>query len=161
MRAPDVAQTVVFGPRFLAVGDILGHPLPYLNLADRLLLRGLALIARRKIIAVHGLQHVRTARLTRSSSRRTIARAGSLLVPAALVPAQGRPHRALPRRLEFSAHRASATSISSVRPRVSLLSSIKFKKPWASWAICSGSRATRSTQSDGNSSGKIPVRRPA
>jgi hypothetical protein len=61
VHAPDVAQTAAFGPYFPAADNILGHPLPYLNLGDRLLLRGLALIARRQIVAVHGLQHVRAA----------------------------------------------------------------------------------------------------
>jgi 1-acyl-sn-glycerol-3-phosphate acyltransferase len=84
VRAPDVAQIAAFGPHFPAAGDILGHPLPHLNLGDRLLLRGLALIARRQIVAVHGLQHVRAAAdpFILAANHNTCCE--SLLVPAAL-----------------------------------------------------------------------------
>jgi 1-acyl-sn-glycerol-3-phosphate acyltransferase len=61
VRAPDFAQTADFGPHFPAADNVLGHPLPHLNLGDRLMLRALALAARRQIVVVHGLQHVRAA----------------------------------------------------------------------------------------------------
>jgi 1-acyl-sn-glycerol-3-phosphate acyltransferase len=84
VRAPDVAQTAVFGPHFPAVSDILGHPLPHLNLGDRLLLRALALLARRQILSVHGLQHVRAAADPFILAVNHNTRYESLLVPAVL-----------------------------------------------------------------------------
>jgi 1-acyl-sn-glycerol-3-phosphate acyltransferase len=84
VHAPDVVQPAALGPRFPAAGGILDHPLPHLKLGDRLLLRGLALVARRQITAVHGLQHVRTAAdpFILAANHSTCSEA--LLVPAVL-----------------------------------------------------------------------------
>jgi len=83
VHAPDVAPTAACNPHYPAA-DILGHPLPHLHLGDRLLLRGLALIARRQIVAVHGLQHVRAAAdpFILAANHNTCCE--SLLVPAVL-----------------------------------------------------------------------------
>jgi len=84
VHAPDVAQTTAFGPCFPAASDILGHPLPHLGFGDRLLLRDLVLIARRQILAVHGLQHVRASADPFILAANHSTCCESLLVPAAL-----------------------------------------------------------------------------
>lgn len=84
MRASDLAEPPGFGPRLPAAGEILGHPLPHLHLRDRLLLRTLALLARRQILEVHGLHHVRAAADPFILASNHSMRLESLLVPAAL-----------------------------------------------------------------------------
>ncbi|KAB2915506.1 MAG: 1-acyl-sn-glycerol-3-phosphate acyltransferase [Hyphomicrobiaceae bacterium] len=89
MQAPDVASPITFGSappawRVPAAGHILGCELPHLGLGDRLLLRGLMLLARRQIAAVHGLQHVRPAMDPFILAMNHGTRRESLLVPALL-----------------------------------------------------------------------------
>jgi 1-acyl-sn-glycerol-3-phosphate acyltransferase len=69
--------------------EILRWPLPYQGLGDRWLTRGLALLARRQVLAVYGLEHVRPAQdpfilVVNHSTRRE-----ALLVPAVLVMHRG------------------------------------------------------------------------
>jgi 1-acyl-sn-glycerol-3-phosphate acyltransferase len=69
--------------------EILRWPLPYRGMVDRWLVRGLALLARRQVLSVRGLEHVRRALdpfiLAISHSTRREA----LLVPALLVLHRG------------------------------------------------------------------------
>jgi 1-acyl-sn-glycerol-3-phosphate acyltransferase len=66
MHAPEVSQPLAIGPsqqvwRVPAAAEILACALPHLGLGDRLLLRAFALLARCQVLAIHGLQHIRTA----------------------------------------------------------------------------------------------------
>jgi 1-acyl-sn-glycerol-3-phosphate acyltransferase len=88
VHAPDVAQPAAFAPHFPAADHVLGLPLPHLKLGDRLLLRGLGLAARRQILAIHGLAHVRSADpFILAANHNT--RCESLFVPAALFLQRG------------------------------------------------------------------------
>src|SRR5262245_22372084 len=89
MFAPDSPQTAGIGSQLPLGDNILGHPLPYLNLGDRLMLRALALFARRQIVAVHGLQHVRAAADPFILAANHSTCCESLLVPAALFLQRG------------------------------------------------------------------------
>jgi len=89
MRAPNFVPSVAAGSsvptrRAPPPSEILGCALPYLGRGDRLLLRALALLASRHIVAIHGLQHIRPATdpfilVANHSTRRE-----SVLVPALL-----------------------------------------------------------------------------
>jgi 1-acyl-sn-glycerol-3-phosphate acyltransferase len=94
MRSPDVMQPIAAGPapatwQPLLPSGIIGAPLPYLGLGDRLLLRGLALFASRHIVAMHGLHHIRAAMDPFILAANHSSRAESLLVPALLLLHRG------------------------------------------------------------------------
>ncbi|MFM9850085.1 MAG: lysophospholipid acyltransferase family protein [Hyphomicrobiaceae bacterium] len=89
MRAPDVTQPIAAGSAPLTwqtpmPHNIIACPLPYLGLGDRMLLRGLALLASRHVVAMHGLQHIRPAMDPFILAANHSSRAESLLVPALL-----------------------------------------------------------------------------
>lgn len=89
MRAPDLTQSMPTDPalswRAPRATQILRWALPSLHRAgDRLLLRALALLATRHIVAIHGLEHIRPASdpfilVANHSTRRE-----AILVPALL-----------------------------------------------------------------------------
>jgi 1-acyl-sn-glycerol-3-phosphate acyltransferase len=94
MHAPEVSPPMAIGPgqqawRMPGLGDILGCALPHLGLGDRLLLRAIALLARRHVLAVHGLQHVRAAGDPFILAANHGTRRESLLVPAILLLHRG------------------------------------------------------------------------
>lgn len=64
--------------------EIIGCELPDLGLGDRLLLRALAILASRQIVAIHGLQHIRPARDPFILAANHSTRRESILVPALL-----------------------------------------------------------------------------
>jgi 1-acyl-sn-glycerol-3-phosphate acyltransferase len=89
MPAADVTQPLAFGSNTLpwrapALTQLLGCALPHLGLGDRLLLRALALLACRQIVAVHGLHHIRPANDPFILAVNHSTRRESLLVPALL-----------------------------------------------------------------------------
>jgi 1-acyl-sn-glycerol-3-phosphate acyltransferase len=97
MRAPDFSQPVAAGPgmhtwRAPPPSEIVGCALPHLGLGDRLLLRALALLASRHIVAVHGLQHVRPATDPFILAANHSTRRESVLVPALLLLHRGGRH---------------------------------------------------------------------
>ena len=71
------------------LSEILGCALPHLGLGDRLLLRAVAMLARHKVLAVHGLQHIRTAGDPFILAANHSTRRESLLVPATLLLHRG------------------------------------------------------------------------
>jgi 1-acyl-sn-glycerol-3-phosphate acyltransferase len=94
MHAPEVSPPMAIGPgqqawRVPALGEILGCALPYLGLGDRLLLRAIAVLARHRVLAIHGLQHVRTAGDPFILAANHTTRRESLLVPALLLLHRG------------------------------------------------------------------------
>lgn len=84
MRAPDIAPANAFEPHFPAASAVLDSPLPHLGFGDRLLLRALALAASCRILAVHGLHHLRAAKDPFILAANHSTCCESLLVPAAL-----------------------------------------------------------------------------
>jgi 1-acyl-sn-glycerol-3-phosphate acyltransferase len=71
------------------LGEILGCALPHLGLGDRLLLRAAAMLARHRVLAIHGLQHIRTAGDPFILAANHATRRESLLVPALLLLHRG------------------------------------------------------------------------
>jgi 1-acyl-sn-glycerol-3-phosphate acyltransferase len=67
----------------------VGCALPSLGLGDRLVLRALALIASRHVLAIHGLQHIRPATDPFILAANHSTRRESLLVPALLLLHRG------------------------------------------------------------------------
>ena len=89
MRATDVNPPMAFGPGRFAwqsrtARQILACALPFPGLGDRLLLRALALLAQRQIVAIHGLQHIHPERDPFILAMNHGTRRESLLVPAML-----------------------------------------------------------------------------
>ena len=94
MRAHDVTQPLAFGPNALPwrapdMVELLGCTLPHLGFGDRLLLRALALVACRQVVAVHGLHHIRPANDPFILAANHSTRRESLLVPALLLLNRG------------------------------------------------------------------------
>lgn len=94
MRAPDLSQPVAAGPglhtwRASLPSEIVGCDLPHLGMGDRLLLRALALLASRHIMAIHGLQHIRPATDPFILAANHSTRRESVLVPALLLLHRG------------------------------------------------------------------------
>jgi 1-acyl-sn-glycerol-3-phosphate acyltransferase len=94
MHAPEVSPPMAIGPgqqawRVPALGEVLGCALPHLGLGDRLLLRAVAALARHQVLAIHGLQHVRTAGDPFILAANHTTRRESLLVPALLLLHRG------------------------------------------------------------------------
>jgi 1-acyl-sn-glycerol-3-phosphate acyltransferase len=89
MRAPDIMQPLAVGPNVLTwrappPTDILSCALPYLGLGDRLVLRSLALVASRRIVAIQGLHNISPAMDPFILAANHSTRRESLLVPALL-----------------------------------------------------------------------------
>jgi 1-acyl-sn-glycerol-3-phosphate acyltransferase len=94
MRAPDIMQPLAAGSDALPwrappLTHIMSCALPHLELGDRLVLRSIALVASRHVVAIHGLQNIRAAAdpfilVANHSTRRE-----SLLVPALLLLHRG------------------------------------------------------------------------
>jgi 1-acyl-sn-glycerol-3-phosphate acyltransferase len=87
MRVPDFAQPVTVGPGSLtwsspAASHIVGCRLPHLGLGDRLVLRALALLASRHVVAIHGLQHIRAGMDPFILAANHNTRRESVMVPA-------------------------------------------------------------------------------
>jgi 1-acyl-sn-glycerol-3-phosphate acyltransferase len=77
------------GWRIPGPGEILRWALPHLSLSDRLLLKALALVAGRRILAVHGLNHIQTNGDPFILAANHGTRREALLVPALLLLARG------------------------------------------------------------------------
>src|SRR5262245_24131942 len=75
--------------RVPAASEILGCALPHLGLGDRLLLRAAALLARYHVVAIHGLQHIRSGRDPFILAANHGTRRESLVVPAVLLLQRG------------------------------------------------------------------------
>jgi 1-acyl-sn-glycerol-3-phosphate acyltransferase len=89
MQAHDLMPTIAVGADALTwrsplPSQIVGCALPHLGLGDRLVLRSLALLASRQIVAIHGLQHVRAACDPFILAANHSTRRESILVPALL-----------------------------------------------------------------------------
>src|SRR5262245_20348964 len=94
MHAPEVSPPMAIGPgqqawRVPRLGEILGCALPHLGLADRLLLRAIAMLARHHFLSIHGLQHIRTAGDPFILAANHTTRRESLLVPTLLLLHRG------------------------------------------------------------------------
>ena len=94
MQAPDYTQPLALGSNSLTwrtppLSQIVGCALPSLGLGDRLVLRALALIASRHVVAMHGLQHIRPATDPFILAANHSTRRKSLLVPALLLLHRG------------------------------------------------------------------------
>ena len=72
-----------------AAHELLRWPLPYQGLANRCLVRGLALLARRRVLAVSGLQHVRPGLDPFILAINHNCRTEALLVPALITLHRG------------------------------------------------------------------------
>jgi 1-acyl-sn-glycerol-3-phosphate acyltransferase len=72
-----------------AAHELLRWPLPYQKLANRYLLRGLALVARGRVLAVSGLQHVRPGLDPFILALNHNTRTEALLVPALIMLHRG------------------------------------------------------------------------
>jgi 1-acyl-sn-glycerol-3-phosphate acyltransferase len=81
------ARPLVWQPP--APREILHWPLPYRGMFDRWLVRGLALLARRQVLSVRGLDHVRPALDPFILAINHSTRREALLVPALLVLHRG------------------------------------------------------------------------
>ncbi|NJO35690.1 MAG: hypothetical protein HC869_24040 [Rhodospirillales bacterium] len=89
MRAPNFTHPMAAGSRALTwrappPSEIFGCALPHLGLGDRVLLRTLAFLASRQIVAIHGLQHIRPATDPFILAANHNTRRESILVPALL-----------------------------------------------------------------------------
>lgn len=89
MRAPNFPQPLAAASgawtwKAEQAADIIGCTLPHLGLGDRVLLRALALLASRHIVAIHGLQHIRTGLDPFILAANHSTRRESVLVPAML-----------------------------------------------------------------------------
>ncbi len=94
MRVPDLAQPVTAGAGPLtwwspAPSRIVGCELPHLGLGDRLVLRALALLASRHVVAIHGLQHIRAGLDPFILAANHSTRRESVMVPALLLLHRG------------------------------------------------------------------------
>src|SRR5215510_2310375 len=96
MQAPDttsdlgaVAEPSHVRTQGLTAAAIVSVPLPHLGLGDRLLLRALALLAARHVVAIDGLQHIRPAQDPFILAANHSTRRESLLVPALLLLHRG------------------------------------------------------------------------
>ena len=94
MQAPDYTQPLALRSNTLTwrtppLSHIVGCALPSLGLGDRLVLRALALIASRHVLAIHGLQHIRPATDPFILAANHSTRRESLLVPALLLLHRG------------------------------------------------------------------------
>lgn len=94
MRAPDIMQPLAVGPDALPwrappLSQIMGCALPHLGLGDRLVLRSVALVASRRVVAIHGLQNIRPATDPFILAANHSSRRESLLVPALLLLHRG------------------------------------------------------------------------
>jgi 1-acyl-sn-glycerol-3-phosphate acyltransferase len=94
MQAPDYTQPLALRSNALTwrtppLSHIVGCALPSLGLGDRLVLRALALIASRHVLAIHGLQHIRPATDPFILAANHSTRRESLLVPALLLLHRG------------------------------------------------------------------------
>ncbi len=94
MHVPELSQPLGIGPgqqawRAPGLGEILGCALPHLGLGDRLLLRAFAMLARRQVLWIEGLQHIRTAGDPFILAANHATYRESLLVPALLLLHRG------------------------------------------------------------------------
>jgi 1-acyl-sn-glycerol-3-phosphate acyltransferase len=94
MHLPEVSPPMAFGRgqqawRVPRLSEILGCTLPHLGLVDRLLLRAVAMLARHRVHAIHGLQHIRTASDPFILAANHGTYRESLLVPALLLLHRG------------------------------------------------------------------------
>lgn len=69
----------------LSIGDVLRRPLAMERVSTRALVRALMLLARRRVLAVDGLEHIRTAHDPFILALNHSTRPEALLVPAAIV----------------------------------------------------------------------------
>ena len=84
---PLRAGSIVWEPP--APREIMRWPLPYQRWTNRCLVRGLALLARRQVLVIHGLEHVRPAQDPFILALNHSTRREALLVPALLVLHRG------------------------------------------------------------------------
>lgn len=87
-------QPLAVGPDALPwrappLSQIMGCALPHLGLGDRLVLRSVALVASRHVVAIHGLQNIRPATDPFILAANHSSRRESLLVPALLLLHRG------------------------------------------------------------------------
>jgi 1-acyl-sn-glycerol-3-phosphate acyltransferase len=78
-----------FTGRSPAPSSIVGCELPHLGLGDRLVLRTLALLASRHVVAIHGLQHIRPGMDPFILAANHSTRRESVMVPALLLLHRG------------------------------------------------------------------------
>ena len=86
-----------------ALGELARWPLPHQNAVNGFVVRALALLARRHVLAITGLEHVQPARDPFILALNHCTMIESLIVPALLVLPPRRPADPLPGRLELSA----------------------------------------------------------